>query len=91
MFNDKLLILFHLWQEYCDDADEWQQRTDLEDELDARSISHPSEEGTAKTCYAKRESIEQSSHNTRMFRHQIGGIHQNGREGRCNDETDEDG
>ena len=56
-------------QETSDDAEEGQEGTHLEDELDARLVGKPSEEGGAKTTQAKHQSEENTSYHSHLVWH----------------------
>ena len=56
-------------QEAGYDAEEWQEGTYLEDELDAGLVGEPSEEGGAKTTQAKHQSEENTSYQSHLVWH----------------------
>ena len=75
------MVLFHFLcvrQESRDDAEEWQEGTDLEDELDAGLVGEPSEKGGAQASQAKHQSEEDADYQPHLVGHQVGGIDHDG-------------
>lgn len=78
-------------QEAGYDAEEWQEGTYLEDELDAGLVGEPSEEGGAQAAQAEHQSEEDAGYQSHLVGHQVGGVDHDRRERRGDDETGEEG
>ena len=65
-------------QETGYDAEEWQEGTYLEDELDAGLVGEPSEEGGAQAAQAEHQSEEDAGNQSHLVGHQVGGINYDG-------------
>lgn len=68
-FRYLFLSFLCIRQEAGDDAQQWQEGAHLEDELDARLVGKPSEEGGAKTTQAKHQSEENTSYQSHLVWH----------------------
>ncbi len=78
-------------QEAGDDAEEGQERTDLEDELDAGLVGEPAEEGGTQAAQSEHQAEEDAGNQSHLVGHQVGGVDHDGREGRGDDEAGEEG
>ena len=57
-----IAVLLCIRQESCDDAEQWQEGTHLEDELNTGLVGQPAEESGAQTSQAKHQSEEDASY-----------------------------
>ena len=74
-------------QEAGYDAEEWQEGTYLEDELDAGLVGEPSEEGGPQTAKTEHQSEEDTGDESELVGHEVGGIHHDGGERRSYDKS----
>lgn len=68
-FRYLFLSFLCIRQEAGDDAQQWQEGAHLEDELDARLVGKPSEEGGAKTAQAKHQSEKDTCDQSHLVWH----------------------
>ena len=63
------LCLLRIRQESSNDAEQWQEGTHLEDELDARLVGKPSEESRAQSAQSKHQSEENACNQSYLVWH----------------------